>query len=185
MTRWVIPNPWLQLVGEDPFTTLLYPLPPPPQMDSSQLIHCRELVAQHLSAPQPPLLPNSVYIYSPLKHNLVTCNTGALRFHPSSSVPGPDPKDNRKPDVPTKGSASRLYQHRLTRSRCKQATAKRKVEEMEVDDFYDGIKRLYNEENAADGVALEGKAASGCSADVPRQGGSVTPCPPLQPIPVM
>lgn len=153
------------------------------QMDSSQLIHCRELVAQHLSPLHPSLPPNSVYVYSPLKHNLVTCHTGALQFHPSS-VPGPDSKDNRKPEVPSRGSAA-LCHRRPAPSRCKQATAKRKVEEMEVDDFYDGIKRLYNEENAPEGVALEGKAASACSTDVSRQGGSVSPCPPLQPISVM
>nr|XP_008110351.1 PREDICTED: cyclin-I [Anolis carolinensis] len=156
------------------------------QMDSSQLIHCRELVAQHLSALQPPLPPNSVYVYSPLKHNLVTCHAGVFRFHPSSSssVPGSDSKDNSKPEVPNKGVTT-LYQRRAAPSRCKQATAKRKVEEMEVDDFYDGIKRLYNEENAPEGAALEGKAASACSTDVSRQGGSVSPCPPLQPISVM
>ncbi|XP_054845645.1 cyclin-I [Eublepharis macularius] len=154
------------------------------QMDSSQLIHCRELVAQHLSATQPSLSPNSVYVYSPLKHNLVTCHMGALRFHPSS-VPGPDSKDNRKPEVPTQGSTV-LCQRRPAPSRCKHMTAKRKVEEMEVDDFYDGIKRLYNEENAPEGVALDGKvAASACSTDLSRQGGSVSSCPPLQPVSVM
>ncbi|XP_066488347.1 cyclin-I isoform X1 [Tiliqua scincoides] len=149
------------------------------QMDSSQLIHCRELVTQHLSTLQPSLPPNSVYVYSPLKHNLVTCHTGAFQFHP-----GPDSKDNRKPEVPTKGSAA-LYRRRPAPGRCKQATAKRKVEEMEVDDFYDGIKRLYNEENAPEAVALEGKAASTCSTDASRQGGNISPCPPLQPVPVM
>nr|XP_056711125.1 cyclin-I [Euleptes europaea] len=154
------------------------------QMDSSQLIHCRELVAHHLSPLQPSSLPpNSVYVYTPLKHNLVTCHAGGLRFHPSL-VPGPGAKDNRKPEVPSRGSAA-LGLRRPAPSRCKQATAKRKVEEMEVDDFYDGIKRLYNEENAPEGAALEGKASSACGADVSRQGGSVSPCPPLQPVSVM
>uniref|UniRef100_A0ACB8E9L1 Uncharacterized protein n=1 Tax=Sphaerodactylus townsendi TaxID=933632 RepID=A0ACB8E9L1_9SAUR len=172
-------QPWL-CSQAPPLPAACYQLP---AMDSSQLIHCRELVAQHLSPVQPSLPPNSVYVYSPLKHNLVTCHTGALRFHPSS-VPGPDSKDNRKPEVPNRGSAA-LCQRRLAPSRCKQATAKRKVEEMEVDDFYDGIKRLYNEENVPEGVALEGKAASACGADVSRQAGSVSPCPPLQPVSVM
>ncbi|XP_061439319.1 cyclin-I [Rhineura floridana] len=153
------------------------------QMDSSQLIHCRELVAQHLSPLQPSLPPNSVYLYSPLKHNLVTCHAGAFRLQPSL-VPGPDSKDNSKPEGPTRRSTV-LSQRRAAPGRCKQATAKRKVEEMEVDDFYDGIKRLYNEENAPEGVVLEGKPPSACSADVSRQGGNVSPCPPLQPVSVM
>lgn len=55
---------------------------------------------------------------------------------------------------------------------------------MEVDDFYDGIKRLYNEELAPEAVALE-NVGSVCGADVSRQEGSVSPCPPLQPVSVM
>uniref|UniRef100_A0A6J0UJN8 Cyclin-I isoform X2 n=1 Tax=Pogona vitticeps TaxID=103695 RepID=A0A6J0UJN8_9SAUR len=155
------------------------------QMDSSQLIHCRELTARHLSTLQPSRLSNSVYVYSPLKHNLVSCHMGTFHSHPSS-VPGPDSKDRFKPEVPTEGGAPALCRRRAAPSRCKQATAKRKVEEMEVDDFYDGIKRLYNEENAPEGVAaLEGKAISACSTDVSRQGGSISACPPLQPVSVM
>uniref|UniRef100_A0A098LZG3 Cyclin-I n=1 Tax=Hypsiglena sp. JMG-2014 TaxID=1550645 RepID=A0A098LZG3_9SAUR len=152
------------------------------QMDSSQLIHCRELVSKHLSTLQPLLLPNSVYVYSPLKHNLVTCPTGAFRFH-APVVPVPDLQDNSsKPVVPAKGSTL-LCRRRHTPGRCKPATAKRKVEEMEVDDFYDGIKRLYNEECPPDGG--EGKTAPGCGVDVSWQGGGVSPCPPLQPVSVM
>ncbi|KFQ34814.1 Cyclin-I, partial [Merops nubicus] len=138
------------------------------QMDSSQLIHCRELVAHHLSTLQSSLLPNPVYVYSPLQHTLVTCNRGAFQCQPSS-VPGPGiSKDNGRPAP----------------SGCKQASAKRKVEEMEVDDFYDGIKRLYNEEAAPEVVALE-SVGPVCGADVSRQEGSVSPCPPLQPVSVM
>ncbi|XP_026572973.1 cyclin-I [Pseudonaja textilis] len=154
------------------------------QMDSSQLIHCRELISKHLSTLQPPLLPNSVYVYSPLKHNLVTCPAGAFRFH-APVVPVPDWQDNSNSKLvaPAKGSALLCRRRRLPPGRCKPATAKRKVEEMEVDDFYDGIKRLYNEENPLDGG--EGKAAPGCGVDVPWQGGSISPCPPLQPVSVM
>ncbi|XP_070613021.1 cyclin-I [Erythrolamprus reginae] len=156
------------------------------QMDSSQLIHCRELVSKHLSALQPPLLSNPVYVYSPLKHNLVTCPTGAFRLH-AHAVPVPNFPDgggsSSTPVAPAKGSAS-LCRWRLPAGRCKpSATSKRKVEEMEVDDFYDGIKRLYNEESSPDGA--EGKAAGGCGVDASRQGGGVSPCPPLQPVPVM
>ncbi|NXU91024.1 CCNI protein, partial [Xiphorhynchus elegans] len=134
------------------------------QMDSAQLIHCRELVAHHLSTAQPSLLPNPVYVYSPLQQTLVTCNRGA--FPQPSSVPGPGfSRDNGRPEAPLTGTAALPPRP--------PAPAKRKVEQMEVDDFYDGIKRLYNEE-------LE-PVGSVCS----RQEGSASPCPPLQPVSVM
>ncbi|NXS13654.1 CCNI protein, partial [Neodrepanis coruscans] len=156
------------------------------QMDSSELIHCRELVAHHLSTAQPSLLPNPVYVYSPLQQTLVTCNRGAFHRQPSS-VPGPGfSKDNGRPEAPVTGTAA-LYPRLPAPAAggCKQASsAKRKVEEMEVDDFYDGIKRLYNEDLAPEVVALE-NMGSVCGADVSRQEGSVSPCPPLQPVSVM
>uniref|UniRef100_A0A3P8U1T6 Cyclin-I n=1 Tax=Amphiprion percula TaxID=161767 RepID=A0A3P8U1T6_AMPPE len=43
------------------------------------------------------------------------------------------------------------------------------VEEMEVDDFYDGIKRLYNEDTTNTTAVQEGE-------------GNSSPCPPLQPV---
>ncbi|XP_045040915.2 cyclin-I isoform X2 [Desmodus rotundus] len=148
------------------------------QMDSSQLIHCRELVAHHLSTLQSSLPLNSVYVYRPLKHTLVPCDKGVFRLH-SSSVPGPDfSKDNSKPEVPVRGTAA-FYHHLPAANGCKHASAKRKVEEMEVDDFYDGIKRLYNEDNASENVG------SVCGTDLSRQEGHVSPCPPLQPVSVM
>uniref|UniRef100_A0A8C5V050 Cyclin N-terminal domain-containing protein n=1 Tax=Microcebus murinus TaxID=30608 RepID=A0A8C5V050_MICMU len=148
------------------------------QMDSSQLIHCRELVAHHLSTLQSSLPLNSVYVYRPLKHTLVTCDKGVFRLHPSS-VPGSDfSKDNSKPEVPVRGTAA-FYHHLPAASGCKHTSAKRKVEEMEVDDFYDGIKRLYNEDNASENVG------SVCGTDLSRQEGHVSPCPPLQPVSVM
>ncbi|NWR89656.1 CCNI protein, partial [Furnarius figulus] len=152
------------------------------QMDSSQLIHCRELVAHHLSTVQPSLLPNSVYVYSPLQQTLVTCNRGAFPRQPSS-VPGPGfSTDNGRPEAPLTGTAP--LHPRPPAPAGKQPCAKRKVEEMEVDDFYDGIKRLYNEELAPEVVALE-NVGSVCGAAASRQEGSVSPCPPLQPVSVM
>lgn len=148
------------------------------QMDSSQLIHCRELVAHHLSTLQSSLPLNSVYVYRPLKHTLVTCDKGVFRLH-SSSVPGPDfSKDNSKPEVPVRSTAAFCH-HLPAASGCKHTSAKRKVEEMEVDDFYDGIKRLYNEDNASENVG------SVCGTDLSRQEGHASPCPPLQPVSVM
>ncbi|XP_059014604.1 cyclin-I isoform X1 [Mustela lutreola] len=150
------------------------------QMESSQLIHCRELVAHHLSSLQSCLPLNSVYVYRPLKHTLVTCDKGVFRLQPSS-VPGPDlgfSKDNSKPEVPVRGPAA-FYHHLSAAGACKQTSAKRKVEEMEVDDFYDGIKRLYNEDSAPENVG------SVCGTDLSRQEGPASPCPPLQPVSVM
>ncbi|CAO2639305.1 CCNI [Lemmus lemmus] len=148
------------------------------QMDSSQLIHCRELAAHHLSALQSSLPLNSVYVYRPLKHTLVSCYRGAFKLH-SSSVAGPGfSKDNSKPEVPVRGTTA-LYHHLPAASGCKHTSAKRKVEEMDVDDFYDGIKRLYNEDNASENVG------SVCGTDLSRQEGHASPCPPLQPVSVM
>ncbi|KAJ8402126.1 hypothetical protein AAFF_G00373610 [Aldrovandia affinis] len=120
------------------------------QIDSSQLICCRELVARCLTTHQASLPPNTVYIYQPLRRSLASCDWGAA---------GPE----EPPPV-------RLH--------CK-PSAKRKVEEMEVDEFYDGIKRLYNEDSVQEGGEGQGQA---CGTTLARQEGSSSPCPPLQPV---
>ncbi|XP_023581905.1 cyclin-I-like isoform X5 [Trichechus manatus latirostris] len=142
------------------------------QVDSSQLIHHRELVAHHLSTLQSSLPLNSVYVYRPLKHTLVNCDKGVFRVR-FSSVSGPDfSKDSSKPEVPVRGRAA-AFCHLPAASGRKHTSAKRKVEEMEVDDFYDGIKWLYNEDNASENVG------SVCGTDLSRQEGHASPCPPL------
>lgn len=63
---------------------------------------------------------------------------------------------------------------------------------MEVDDFYDAIKRLYNEdtttavqEGPTPTMGASGGGCGGglgvCSVLLSRQEGSTSPCPPLQP----
>uniref|UniRef100_A0A8C4Z5V3 Cyclin I n=1 Tax=Gadus morhua TaxID=8049 RepID=A0A8C4Z5V3_GADMO len=117
------------------------------KMDSRELIRCREQLSRRLSTQRASLPPNTLYIY-----------------HPRQDPP------RRAPPPPAPGSTlSTLHRpHLHTLSVRRKPSAKRKVEVMEVDDFFDGIKRLYNEES--DVLA-------------PRQEGSVSPCPPLQPIP--
>uniref|UniRef100_A0A8C6RYZ8 Cyclin-I n=1 Tax=Nannospalax galili TaxID=1026970 RepID=A0A8C6RYZ8_NANGA len=143
-------------------------------VDSPQLIHCQKRVAHHLSALQSYLPLNSVHVYRSLKHTLVTCNKGPFKLHPSS-VSDPDfSKDN----MPVRGTTA-FYNHLPAANGSKHTSAKRKVEEMEVDDFYDGIKRLHNEDNASENVG------SVCGTDLSRQEGHASICPPLQPVSVM
>ncbi|KAM8939724.1 cyclin-I [Pelodytes ibericus] len=150
------------------------------QMDSSQLFRCREVAALHLSPLLAPLPPNAVYVYNPLKRTLVTCNRGAYQLHPSS-VSGPGAQGKCMPGALIKGAVG-LYQRLAVSATCKQASTKRKVEQMEVDDFYDGIKRLYNEDGA---VEVGGMETVACSSGMSRKEGSISPCPQLQAVPVM
>uniref|UniRef100_A0A3B4YI34 Cyclin I n=1 Tax=Seriola lalandi dorsalis TaxID=1841481 RepID=A0A3B4YI34_SERLL len=103
------------------------------QINSSELIRSRELVARRLSTLRASLPPNTVYIYQPLQSQT------ALR-HP--------------------------------------------VEEMEVDDFFDGIKRLYNEDVTTTITVQEGAtpATGAITSGGGGGGGSSSPCPPLQPV---
>ncbi|XP_047425752.1 cyclin-I [Mugil cephalus] len=192
------------------------------QIDSSELIRGRELVARSLSTLKAPLPPNTVYIYQPLQSHTILdpslpcstlwttpkssrdhpVNTTAPAqpqtpagreegSHPWSSVPFSCSADS---SIPALLSPPKLLHHpnhlQKVTLRCK-ASAKRKVEQMEVDDFYDGIKRLYNEDvtNAITAIqegvttATGGEGGLGvCSVLLSRQEGSSSPCPPLQPV---
>ncbi|CAH2301524.1 cyclin-I [Pelobates cultripes] len=150
------------------------------QMDSSELFHCREVAALHLSPLQVPLPPNALYVYHPLKRTLVTCNRGAFQMHPSP-VSGPGIQSKCTPGGLTNRAAV-LHRRLAAPATCKQASAKRKVEQMEVDDFYDGIKRLYNEDGAAE---IGGMEIVTCGSGKSRKEGSISPCPQLQAVPVM
>ncbi|KAM9820099.1 cyclin-I [Neosynchiropus ocellatus] len=191
------------------------------QIDTAELIHSRELVARSLSMPRSSQPPNAVYIYqhhqspgllprpvqeAPSLGTITSLKsirseasaTTAQRQTPAGaeghqswstseiSLPAllSPPKHHRHPDYLQKVSL-----------RCK-ASTKRKVEEMEVDDFFDCIKRLYNEDvcvayniTVREGAeALVGAIAGGegggeagvCSVLSPQEGDS-SPCPPLQP----
>uniref|UniRef100_A0A3B4ZWC9 Cyclin-I n=1 Tax=Stegastes partitus TaxID=144197 RepID=A0A3B4ZWC9_9TELE len=113
------------------------------QINSSELIRSRELVARSLSTLRASLPPNTVYIYQPLQPPALD---PSRRFHIC-------------PHLSTGAADSRT-------SCSTEATPA--VEEMEVDDFYDGIKRLYNEDATVTAAVQEG--------------GNSSPCPPLQPV---
>ncbi|KAG8454263.1 hypothetical protein GDO86_000779 [Hymenochirus boettgeri] len=152
------------------------------KMESTQLFSCREIAAHHLSHFKAPLPPNAVYVYSPLKRSLISCSRGAYQFQPST-VTGPRlPTQGKSTPGALIEGATLLYQRLAVPASCKQASAKRKVEQMEVDDFYDGIKRLYNEDCSAEVVGMEIVTAS---SGLTRTESSLSPCPQLQAVSVM
>ncbi|TKS84112.1 Cyclin-I [Collichthys lucidus] len=171
------------------------------QFDSSELIRSRELVARSLSTLRASLPPNTVYIYQPLQQEPTSssCTLGIITSTTESSreralaqpqTPAGGEEGRQRPwssvsssststtnNIPALLSPPKHHLNHLRKvtPRCK-ASAKRKVEEMEVDDFYDGIKRLYNEDIVTTTAAVQEGAT-------PAMGeGSTSPCPPLQPV---
>ncbi|XP_077478871.1 cyclin-I [Stigmatopora argus] len=156
------------------------------QIDTSELIRSRELVACSLSTSRASLPPNTVYIYQPFRSHHTPQPAarmprgGLTTISVESSTPAARAEErqlaHRLPAHFSPPKAfSHLYRLHQVTLRCK-ASTKRKVEEMEVDDFYDGIKRLYNE----DGVSAAARAGAEEVLEV--EGGISSPCPPLQPV---
>lgn len=193
------------------------------QMDSSELIRVREVLARGLSTQRLPLPHNTVYIYQPRpdpeprlqgttpsfaqpSREPALCAATPARLQTLAGGEGsqrPWPSPTTSP-APVLLSPPRLYPdlHRLRKVTLRsKASGKRKVEQMEVDDFYDGIKRLYNEDvggavqevaspsgaaaapgGGGGGGGVEAAGGPGCSVLLSRQEGRTSPCPPLQPI---
>lgn len=123
------------------------------QMDSFQLIYCWEFVVYYFFILQFFLFLNFVYVYCFFKYILVICDKGVFRLY-FFFVLGLDFfKDNSKLEVLVRGVVV-FYYYFLVVSGCKQIFVKCKVEEMEVDDFYDGIKWFYNEDNVLENVGF-------------------------------
>ncbi|XP_028318399.1 cyclin-I [Gouania willdenowi] len=192
------------------------------QINSSELIRSREMVAQSLSTLSVPLPPNTVYIYQPPLHPtmepFLSCNapgttSSMTRSFIDTAQAAADEEDegnqqhlicnstsSTESDVPALLSPPTYHLNHLQKVTLRlKASTKRKVEEMEVDDFYDDIKRLYNEDTTTtstcalqEGAAPSMGAITGsgdgegggcvCSVLVPRWEGSSSPCPPLQPV---
>ncbi|XP_030598233.1 cyclin-I [Archocentrus centrarchus] len=183
------------------------------QIDSSELIRSRELVARSLSTLRASLPPNTIYIYQPLQPTPPCCTLGTTtessRDHVTSAqaqstAAGVEEEEIQQSwsaissssfssfsadsSIPALLSPPRHLRHlnhlQKVTLRCK-ASTKRKVEEMEVDDFYDGIKRLYNEDVTTSTAAVQEGATTtggGGGGGLPvQQEGSSSPCPPLQP----
>ncbi|XP_061654891.1 cyclin-I isoform X2 [Phyllopteryx taeniolatus] len=149
------------------------------RINTSELIRSRELVAGRLSAARASPPPNTIYIYiyQPTLRPPAQDPLGSAYIESSTSAAGAEEGHRQPCGLPALLSPPEPLRHlnRLHKVSvgCK-ASTKRKVEEMEVDDFFDGIKRLYNE----DGVTA---AASHASAEGGQREGSSSPCPPLQP----
>ncbi|XP_037402004.1 cyclin-I [Pygocentrus nattereri] len=136
------------------------------QIVSSELIGCRELVSRCLSTHTASLPPNTVYICQPLRPPPPESRDSRVLppWH-LSAVPTPPACSHR--DRSPSGDSSLIPDPTLPRSCAslplrRKPSTKRKVEQMDVDEYFDGIKRLYNE-------------------DGPQEGGS-SPCPALQPV---
>ncbi|KAF7657160.1 hypothetical protein LDENG_00031300 [Lucifuga dentata] len=174
------------------------------QMSSSELIRGRELVARSLSTPTASLPPNTVYIYRPPAH--ACCTAGFSSRQPEDEDDDDDDDDEDAgqqlwlsascSSIPALLTPPTRLRHlrplQPVTLHCK-ASTKRKVEEMEVDDFFDGIKRLYNEDTTAtaqEGATpsittggAEGGGGGGALAVLfSRLDGGSSPCPPLQPV---
>ncbi|XP_068190612.1 cyclin-I [Antennarius striatus] len=198
------------------------------QIDSSELIRSRELVARSLSTLRASTPHNTVYIYQPLQVQTTlqqdpiapssTLGTLASTLGSSRALVSTSQAQPQTPAGVEEGSqqawssesssftnnnvpaflspTKHLHHHNQLQKitlRCK-ASTKRKVEEMEVDDFYDGIKRLYNEDIPTTAAVQDGTTPNmgaimsdeGGPALLCQQEGSFSPnsspCPPLQPV---
>ncbi|XP_077780636.1 cyclin-I2 isoform X1 [Podarcis muralis] len=135
------------------------------QIDSTQFIHCKELVDQHLLGFQP---SNTVYIFNPANQNIQTHLDKRLPCCYSTV------KQTTQINSGARGSWPNPSAFILLR-------AKTHEDDMQPDEFYDGFKYLYSE----DEIPEAGQTSSMGGSDDQRQEESNSTCPPLQPVPQM
>uniref|UniRef100_H3C1T8 Cyclin I n=1 Tax=Tetraodon nigroviridis TaxID=99883 RepID=H3C1T8_TETNG len=144
------------------------------QINSSELIWSRELVARHpapAAARQTALAESrSISAAGAQMHVLA----GRVSLSPPPLSPGLLSSPPVQLQTPAAGHPN-APQKVTVRSK---SSTKRKVEEMTEDDIYADIKRLYNEDSTA-GAHQGGPGVR--SAPLSAQEGSSSPCPPLQP----
>ncbi|XP_054833727.1 cyclin-I2 isoform X2 [Eublepharis macularius] len=129
------------------------------QIDSTQFIHCKELVDQHLLSFQP---SNAVYIFNPASQKIQARLDERLFYCYST--------DKKAMQIKQQARGSWAVPAVFTPRQ-----ARNHEDDMETDEFYDGFKYLYNE----DGFPEAGQTSN----DHPRQEESSTFCPPLEPAP--
>ncbi|NXE24117.1 CCNI protein, partial [Ardeotis kori] len=132
------------------------------QVNSTEFIHCKELVDQELKRLQP---SNAVYIFCPI--------TQAVPGRPKARLPHHHPS-----------GLNSAHQGRLrvalgqpVSAPFTPATAQIPDDAMETDEYYDGFGHLYSE----DGGASAGRGNTGGSCPQLRAAEGSSPCPPLRP----
>ncbi|KFV64628.1 Cyclin-I, partial [Dryobates pubescens] len=132
------------------------------QVDSTEFIYCKELVAQELMSMQP---ANAVYIFCPLSQG--------TQGHPKPGLPHPNPSGVRD-------SLQGRWRLAVTQAALAPFTpspAPVPGALMEMEEFYDGFRGLCSEE----GAGGAGRVSTGGSCPQLRAGEGSSPCPPLQP----
>ncbi|KAF1665071.1 Cyclin-I, partial [Aptenodytes patagonicus] len=132
------------------------------QVNSTEFIHCKELVDQELMCLQP---SNAVYIFCSISQ--------AIQGHPKARLPHHDPSGLKN----SHQVRLRVPVPQPVLAPFTPTTAQIPDDTMETDEYYDGFGHLYSEDGGASG----GRVNTGGSCPQLRPGEGSSPCPPLQP----
>ncbi|KAM6249181.1 cyclin-I2 [Spheniscus humboldti] len=131
-------------------------------VNSTEFIHCKELVDQELTCLQP---SNAVYIFCSISQ--------AIQGHPKARLPHHDPSGLKN----SHQVRLRVPVPQPVLAPFTPTTAQIPDDTMETDEYYDGFRHLYSEDRGASG----GRVNTGGSCPQLRPGEGSSPCPPLQP----